>query len=230
MLADIIKRLSQAVRPGVTTLELEELARKLIKKTGGKPSFLNYDNYPCVLCTSINEAVVHGIPKAGEIIKNGDIIGLDLGLWHQGWHTDMAVTVGVGRVSKIGRKLIKVANKALEIGIEEVRPGNFIGDVGSAIQRYVESQGFSVVRALIGHGLGKDLHEPPRVPNFGEPKTAEKLEPGMTLAIEPMICENGHQVKTASDGWTVLTMDGGLSAHFEHTVAVTEMGHEVLTK
>lgn len=228
-MAQVLKKVIQAVKPGVTTIELDKLARKLIKDAGGEPSFLNYNNFPCALCTSIDDAVVHGIPKKDEIVKNGNIIGLDLGLKYKNYYTDMAVTLAVGRVSKIGRKLIKTASRALDIGMEQVKPGNHVGDIGAAIQQYTESQGFSVVRDLVGHGVGKDVHEQPRVANFGITGTGEKIEAGMTLALEPMICEKGYQVKTTPDKWTVVTVDGGLAAHFEHTVVVTESGCEILT-
>lgn len=230
VLSGILKKVTQAVRPGVSTWELDKLARDLIKEAGGEPSFLGYNNYPCALCTSINDAVVHGLPKKEEIIQNGNIIGLDLGLKYQGYYTDMAVTIAVGKPSKVGRKLIKVARRALDVGMGQVKLGNHVGDIGAAIQRYVESLGFSVVRDLVGHGVGRDVHEPPRIPNFGEPGSGEELQVRMTLALEPMICEKGHQVKTAGDKWTVVTVDGGLAAHFEQTVVVTEKGCEILTR
>ena len=230
ILAVVLKEIVNAVKPGVPTWDLEILAKDLIKKEGGMPSFLDYSGYPCALCISINDAVVHGIPKKNEIIQNGDIVGLDLGLKYKGLYTDMAVTVGVGKISKIGNKLIKVCKKSLDIAIKQVSPGNKIGDIGAAIQKYVESQGFSVVRDLVGHGVGYGVHEPPRIPNFGIAGKGEEILEGMCLAIEPMICEKDYNVKTDKDGWGVRTFDKGLAAHFEHTVAIVSNGCEVLTK
>ena len=161
--------------------------------------------------------------------KNGDIIDLDIGMKYKGYFTDMSVTVGVGKISRLSKKLIKVTQKSLGIGIKQVKPGNFVGDIGFAIQRYVESQGFSVVRDLVGHGVGKKVHEEPMIPNFGKPKTGPRLKRGMVIAIEPMVNAGGYQVRSLADGWTIVTVDGTLSAHFEHTVAVTKKGCEVLT-
>lgn len=230
ILAGIMKKISRAVRPGVSTWELDCLAESLIKEAGGEPSFKGFKGYPKSLCTSINDVLVHGIPKEREIIKNGDVIGLDLGLKYKELYTDMAVTLGVGKISKTGSKLIKVCHRALDVTMDEIRPGKKIGDVGAAVQEYVEAQGFSVVRDLVGHGVGHEVHEPPRVPNFGKRGTGDEIKEGMCLAIEPMICEKGHQVKTNKDGWGVETFDRGLAAHFEVTVAVVEGGCLVLTR
>ena len=230
ILAMVVKKLAMATKPGVSAWDLEILARDLIKKAGARPSFLNYDNYPCALCISINDVVVHGIPKKNEIIQNGDIIGLDLGLKYKELYTDMAVTVGVGKVSKVGNKLIKVCKKSLELAIAQIKPGNRIGDIGAVVQKYVEGQGFSVVRDLVGHGVGYGVHELPRIPNFGKPRTGGEILEGMCLAIEPMICEKGYSIKTDKDNWGVRTLDHGLAAHFEHTVVVTDKGCEILTR
>jgi len=230
MLAQVLKKVSRAARPGVSTWELDCLAESLIKEMGAEPSFKGFEGFPKSLCTSINDVLVHGIPKEREIIKNGDVIGLDLGLKYKGLFTDMAVTLGVGKVSKIGSKLIKVCRKSLDVALAEIKPGNKIGDIGAAVQKYVEGQGFSVVRTLVGHGVGHGVHEKPRVPNFGVKDTGEEIKEGMCLAIEPMICEKGYQVKTNKDGWGVETYDHGLAAHFELTIAVVSGGCDVLTR
>lgn len=228
-LAQILNKVKEAAKPGVSTWQLNELAEDLIKQAGAEPSFKGFNNFPCALCSSINDALVHGLPKKDDVIKNGDIIGLDLGLKYKGYNTDMAITIPVGGASKTGKKMLKVGRQALDIAMAQVKPGNHIGDIGAAVQEYVEKQGFAVVRSLVGHGVGKEVHEDPKIPNFGVHGQGDKMKPGMILAIEPMICEKGHQVKTALDGWTVMTADGGLAVHFEHTVVVTEEGHEVLT-
>jgi methionyl aminopeptidase len=229
ILARILDELEKKTRPGVVTADLNNLAEDLAKKFGAKPSFKSYRNYPASLCVSVNSEVVHGLPKK-RILREGDIVGLDFGLLYKGYYTDIARTVGVGKISSLARKLIFVTKKALDLGISQVKPGNHIGDIAFAIQNYVESKGFSVVRDLVGHGVGKKVHEPPQVPNFGKKGTGIKLEKGMTIAIEPMVNVGSHEVKILPDGWTFVTSDGGLSCHFEHTVAVTEDGFEILTK
>lgn len=229
ILAKILNELEKETKPGTNTHDLNELAENLAKKFGAKPSFKGYRNYPASLCVSINSEVVHGLPKK-RILKEGDIVGLDFGLFYQGYYTDMAKTVPVGKISSLAQKLIFVTKKALDLGIAQVKPGNHIGDISFAIQSYVEANGFSVVRDLVGHGVGKKIHEPPQVPNFGEKGTGVKLEEGMTLAIEPMVNAGSYKVKLLSDGWTFVTCDGSLSCHFEHTVAVTKTGFEILTK
>lgn len=237
ILAQILKKICRAANPGISTFDLEELALDLISKNKAKPSFKGYKGYPACLCISRNNQVVHGIPSKKEILKQGDIIDLDLGIKYRGLYTDMSITVSVGKVSYQARKLIKVTKKALDIGISQIKPGNQIKHIGQAIQKYVEKNGFSVVRSLVGHGVGYAVHEPPQIPNF-LPKPGEKrwddikleLKPGMCLAIEPMVNVGGSEVRTLDDGWTVVTADGSLSAHFEHTIAVTENGHQILTK
>lgn len=228
-LAKILQELVLQTRAGVTQKELNKLAEKLVYKFGGKPSFLNYKNYPASLCVSVNNEVVHGLPTNRKF-REGDIVSLDFGIWYKGLCTDMAVTCGVGKISPQAERLILTTKKALEIGEVEVKPGNYIGDISFAIQNYVEKQGFSVVRDLVGHGVGKKVHEDPKIPNFGKKGKGIKLKKGMTLALEPMVNMGTWKVKLLADGWTFVTADGKLSAHFEHTVAVTEKGCEVLTK
>jgi len=229
ILAKVLKQVSKAVKPGISTLELDQLTERLIRENGGKPSFKGYRGYPATLCTSINEQVVHGIPRADRILKQGDIIGLDAGTEYKGLFTDMSITVGVSKISRQAKKLIKATRKALDIGIKQIAPGKCIGDIGFAIQKFVESHGFSVVRQLAGHGVGKAVHEDPLVPNYGKQGEGEILKPGMVLALEPMITTGDWRVITLEDGWTVETADGSLSAHFEQTVVVTENGAEILT-
>lgn len=226
ILAEVIKR----VKPGVSTQELNDVAHNLMQDAGVEPVFLGYQGYTGVLCASINDEVVHGIPDPKAFVKNGDIIGLDIGIRHRGLCTDMARTVAVGTISAPARKLIKATREALDAGIAQIRPGIKVGDISSAIQRYAESRGYSLVRTLYGHGVGRELHEEPTIPNFGLPNTGPEIKPGMTLAIEPMVNIGQHKVETLSDGWTVITSDGHLSAHYEDTVVVTASGHEILTR
>jgi len=230
ILAKVLREVSLRVKPGVSTQELDSLAEELIIKSKGKPSFKGYKGYPAALCASVNNEVVHGIPSSEKILKSGDIVGLDLGLEYKGCFTDMTITVPVGKVSKIAHKLIKVTKNSLTQGIRKIEPGNFISDISRAIQDYVERQGFSVVRDLVGHGVGREVHEDPPVPNFFDPNLESvKLREGMVLALEPMINMGSYEVEVLDDGWTVVTRDGFLSAHFEHTVAVTKEGYEILT-
>jgi len=237
ILAKVLKDIKKATKPGVSTKELDELAEELIRKFGGEPAFLNYQvkgekgkPFPATLCTSLNHEVVHSIPSKKNILEEGGIIGLDLGMLYKGFYTDTAQTVGIGKISSEAKKLIEVTRKALYTGINQVKPGNSIGDIGAAIQKYVEKEGFSVVKQLVGHGIGKDVHEEPKIPNFGEPHSGSFLKTGMILAIEPMVNVGEETVETADDNWTITTSDKSLSAHFEHTVAVTDKGYEVLTQ
>jgi len=231
ILALILKKLCQAVRPKLKTQELDDLARKLIREYGAQASFLEFGQppYPAVLCVSVNEEVVHCIPR-DKVIVEGDVIGLDIGIWHKGLCTDMSRTVMVGKVSKEAEKLVKVTKTALEIAKRQVKDGNHIGDLGYAVQKYVEENGFSVVRKLVGHGVGYQVHEPPQIPNFGKRGEGELLKEGMVIAIEPMVNVGSYDIKVLDNGWDIVTRDGSLSAHFEDTVVVTKHGCETLTR
>jgi methionyl aminopeptidase len=234
ILAQALEAVVAAVRPGVTTAELDQVAEAKLTSLGATPSFLNYgaelgNPFPATLCTSVNNAVVHGIPQNKTPLAEGDIVGLDIGCWYQGFCTDMAVTVPVGKVSPEAQKLIAVTAKALSLGLAEVKAGVRVGNVGAAVQAYVEANGFSVVRQLVGHGVGRAVHEDPQVPNFGRRGSGAELKAGMTIAVEPMVNQGGVEVETLDDGWTVVTADGSLSAHFEHTVLVTTKGCDILT-
>lgn len=224
----VLNDLKKHLRPGISSKELNLMAEKMILELGGKPSFKGYRNYPAAICASINEEVVHGLPKE-RTVKEGDLVGLDLGVIYRGFHTDTAITCSVGKISQEAQKLLKVTEKALAQGIKMALPGNFLGDVQSAIQNTIEGAGFGVIRSLVGHGIGRDLQEYPPVPNFGKKGGVPRLEIGMTLAIEPMVSAGDWHIKTLDDGWTVVTADGSLSAHFEHTIAITEKGPEILT-
>lgn len=225
----ILDELKNRVREGVTTLELDKMAEKMIFTAGAKPSFKGYHNYPNSICVSVNEAVVHGIPK-NRVLKNGDIVSLDIGIYYKGFHTDMAYTYAVGNVSKEAQKLIDVTQKSLDAGIKLCKAGRFLGDVQAAIQNAIEKEGFAVIRVLAGHGVGRKLQELPSIPNYGKVGTGVKLQEGMTLALEPMVSAGDWRVKILEDGWTVVTRDHSLSAHFEHTVAITQNGPQILTK
>lgn len=230
ILVSILEELTKTVRPGVTTGELNGLAEKLIKEAGAQPAFKGYGQppFPAALCTSINSCVVHGVPGDYRL-KDGDIVGLDCGILYQGRFTDAAVSVGVGQISSQAVKLLKVANQALIESLAVVKSGATIGDIGAATQRYVENLGFNVVRELSGHGVGFNVHEPPSIPNFGQVGKGLKLEPGMVLAIEPMITAGDWHLQTADNGWDACTVDNSLTAHFERTVVVTSDGYEDLT-
>lgn len=229
MVAEVLELLKEFVKPGVTTRRLNEIAENEAKKRGAKPAFKGYSGYPHSLCCSVNEQVVHGMPSNREL-EQGDILSLDFGVLYDGYYGDAAVTLPVGEISDIALKLIKVTEESLYEAIKAADPYNRLSDISYAVQSHVEAQGFSVVRDFVGHGIGKSLHESPQVPNFGLPGKGIKLKPGMVLAIEPMINEKGPDVKVLSDGWTAVTCDGGLSAHFEHTVAITGHGAEILTR
>ena len=228
IVAEAIDRLSKLVEPGITTLELDRVAEKYILKRGGKPAFKGYRGYPYTLCASVNEQVVHALPSERSL-REGDIISLDLGAIVDGYYGDAAVTVPVGQVSEEAARLMAVTQRSLELAIEAVRPGNRLSDISYAVQAAVEAQGFSVVRLFVGHGIGRALHEEPQIPNFGPPGRGPVLKPGLVLAIEPMVTAGSPDVMILDDRWTAVTRDGSLSAHFEHTVAVTEDGVEVLT-
>ena len=217
-----------AVRPGVTTLELDRIAADVLKRAGAESSFLGYYGYPNTICTSVNDQIVHGIPGKRKL-KEGDIVGIDAGAIVDGWHADAAITVAVGEVSAEARKLIAVTQEALRKGIGAARVGNRLGDIGAAVQQYVEAQGFSVVRNYVGHGIGRAMHEEPQVPNYGTADRGKDIKEGLCIAIEPMVNVGGITTKTLADQWTVVTADGSLSAHFEHTLACLPGGTVVLT-
>ena len=229
IVAAVLRVLSQAAQAGVATAELDRIAAAETKARGAKPAFLGYRGYPATLCVSINEEVVHGIPKADRRLAAGDIVSLDFGVVFNGLFADGAVTVGVGPVGAKAQALMDATREALVRGIDEMRPDRRVGDVSAAIQRYVESKGFSVVRSFVGHGIGRALHEDPAVPNFGKAGTGLRLAPGMVLALEPMVNAGDFDVRVQDDGWTAVTRDGKWSAHFEHTVAVTQGEPEILT-
>jgi len=229
ILAQIMEELKKEVRPGIMTNDLDKFAQELLFKFKVRPSFLDYGGFPNVLCTSINENIVHQVPS-DYILKNGDILSLDMGLIYEGYHADMAITVPVGEVSDDIKVLLRITKKSLNIAIRKVRPGNTIGDIGNTIQRYVEKRGFNVVRELCGHGIGKDLHEDPEILNYGKRQKGEVLRKGMTICIEPMVSMGEGKIKKGEDGFAFKTIDDSLSAHFEHTMLVTDNGCEVLTK
>ena len=229
MVASTLAMLRKKVRPGVSTLELSQYAEERIKLGRGKPAFLGYRGYPAALCVSINDEIVHGIPSAGRRISEGDIVSLDLGVLWDGFYGDAAITVAVGEIKPAEAKLLKVTEQALYRAIETVKSGVHIGDVSHAIEDFVGKTGMGVVRDFTGHGIGRHLHEEPSIPNFGRPGTGVVLRPGMTLAIEPMVCLGGPDVVIKEDGWTAVSADGSYAAHFEHTVAVTENGCEILS-
>lgn len=229
IVAETLKALEVMVKPGITTKEIEVFVEKMMNAKGAIPAFKGYRNYPSSICTSINDQVVHGIPSA-LALKEGDIISIDLGVYLDGFYGDAAVTLPVGAVSSIAERLIRVTEEALYIGIDRAIEGNRVSDISHAIQRHVEINGFSVVKAFVGHGIGRSLHEEPQVPNFGEPGRGPRLREGMTLAIEPMVNAGGYEITILDDGWTAVTADGSLSAHCEHTIAITRNSPRILTK
>jgi methionyl aminopeptidase len=222
------RRVREVVQPGVTTREVDELVEQYIREEGGKPAFKGYRGFPASICISVNQEVVHGIP-GDRVLQEGDIVGVDIGVQALGFYADAAQTLPVGNVSEAGEQLLQVTREALYGGIAEAREGNRVGDVSHAVQTLVESHGFSVVRSLVGHGIGRSMHEDPQVPNFGKPGEGPELKAGMVLAIEPMVNAGGFEIEVLSDEWTVVTRDGSLSAHFEHSVAITENGPVILT-
>ncbi|MEA2461284.1 MAG: methionyl aminopeptidase [Actinomycetota bacterium] len=229
ILGAALGKLGEEVAPGVTTAQLDRIFEEMVTDAGGKPSFKGYRGYPASICASPNEVIVHGIPN-DRPLEEGDLISIDVGVLYDGFHTDTAWTFPVGQVDSEAARLLKITAESLEAAIAECRPGNRIGDVGYAVEQLALPAGFSLVQEYAGHGVGRSLHEEPWVPNYGPPGRREALAPGMTLAIEPMVNVGGAATKTLGDGWTVVTADGSLSAHFEHTVAITEDGHEVLTR
>jgi methionyl aminopeptidase len=227
---EVLEHVRKFVKPGASTRDLENAAAAKIEALGAKPAFKGYRGYPCVLCTSVNEEVVHGIPSAKRVLKDGDIVSIDTGVIIDGFYGDSATTVAVGgKIPARTKKLLEVTETSLRRGIEAIKPGATLGDVGAAVQEVVEAEGFSVVRDFVGHGIGTKLHEDPQVPNFGRRGQGQKLREGMVIAIEPMVNAGGPDVQVLKDGWTAVTQDGSLSAHFEHTVAITAKGAEILT-
>lgn len=228
IVASAHKLVAELIRPGITTLELDREVQKLIESEGGTPSFLGYRGYPASTCISIDEVIVHGIPDSRKI-KEGDLVSVDIGVYKNGFHGDAARTHLVGKVSKQKQQITEVVRQALAEGIKAAKPGGRLSDMSSAIQKYAERHGFSVVRDLVGHGIGRNLHEDPQVPNYGEPGHGPILKPGMVMAIEPMINAGTYEIETLEDGWTIVTADRKISAHWENTIAVTEDGIEILT-
>jgi methionyl aminopeptidase len=231
ILAATIETLRVAVRPGISTSELDTIAEDFIRShEGAVPAFKGLYGFPGSICASLNNEIVHGIPSPKRVLKDGDIVSLDVGVGYKGYFTDSATTVPVGTISPEAQRLLDVTQRALAAGIDAAVLGNHIGDIGAAVQGVVEESGFTVVRDLVGHGIGVEFHEEPQVPNYGKPKRRERLSPGLTVAIEPMVNVGGPATKTLADRWTIVTLDGSLSAHFEHTVAITENGPRILTR
>ena len=233
VVAEVLQELKRRVAPGITTLDLDAIAEEMTLKKNAIPAFKGYNVagriYPRCLCASVNEEIVHGIP-ANRALREGDIVGLDYGVIYEGFYGDSAITVGVGRISEEAQRLMDVTEQSLAEGIDQLREGKRLGDFGSVVQRRAESAGYSVVRAFVGHGIGKKLHEEPPVPNYGEPDRGLRLKEGMVLAVEPMVNVGGYEVEIKEDGWTAVTKDGSLAAHFEHSVAITKDGPYILSQ
>lgn len=229
LVAEVLGELRELVAPGVTTLELDAIAERRVREAGAIPAFKGYHGFPATICASVNDAVVHGIP-ADTALADGDIVSIDMGVVRDGFYGDSAVTVPVGSIPENVSDLLNVTRDSLELAIDRARVGGYVSDIGHAVQKHVESHGFSVVREFVGHGIGTKLHEDPQIPNYGEPGHGARLSSGMVLAIEPMVTVGKPAVKVLDDGWTAVTLDGSLAAHFEHTVAITEEGPEVLTQ
>ncbi len=230
ILRQVHEAVGSAVKPGATTMDLERVADEKIRELGAKSAFKGYNNYPACLCTSVNNEVIHGIPSAERTLREGDIVSVDCGVILNGYYSDAAVTYAVGEPSAATRKLLDITKASLDRAINEARVGGTVGDIGAAVQEMCEAEGYGIVRDFVGHGIGKSMHEDPQVPNFGRRGKGTKLKAGMVLAIEPMINAGGADVKVLKDGWTAVTVDGSISAHFEHTVAVTKDGPLVLTR
>jgi methionyl aminopeptidase len=230
VVANVLEIIRTKVQSGITTKELDDLAEQIIRDAGAKPAFKGYRGYPCSLCTSVNEQVVHGIPSRKVMLKQGDIISIDVGAVVDGFYGDAAITVPVGAITDEAERLVKVTEESLLKGIAEARPGNRLYDISAAIQSHVETNGFSVVREFVGHGIGRSLHEDPQIPNFGDRGAGPRIKAGMVLAIEPMVNAGGCVTRVKEDGWTAVTADGSLSAHFEHTIAVMAEGPLILTR
>ena len=230
ILAETVRLMERSVKPGMTTAQLDAIAEDFIRShKGAVPSFKGLYNFPASICSSINNEIVHGIPSKKRVLLEGDVVSIDVGVQYEGYHTDSATTVAVGEVNEESHRLLQVTRDALDAGVKEAKAGNHLGDSGAAIQTVVEAAGFSVVRDLVGHGIGTGFHEEPEVPNYGKPNRGIRLVPGLTIAIEPMVNVGKPGIRTMPDRWTVVTIDGKRSAHFEHTVAITENGPRVLT-
>ena len=229
IVAEVLSKLRERVRPGVRTRDLDKFAEEIAEKKGAKPAFKGYNGFPYALCVSVNEVVVHGMPSE-RILEEGDIVGLDFGVYYQGFFGDATVTLPVGKVTEKASRLMQITEQSLYAGIAQAKDGNRLGDISAAVQDMVEDAGYSIVRDFVGHGIGKNLHEDPQIPNFGEKGRGIELRSGMILAIEPMVNEGKYKVQILPDGWTVVTKDGSLSAHFEHSVAITDNGPEILSK
>lgn len=227
---EVLELVRSQVKPGATTFDLEKAAEARLKELGVKAAFKGYHGFPCVLCTSVNSEVVHGIPSPRRVLKQGDIVSVDFGVVVDGYYGDAAITVPVGEIDDAAARLLRVTEASLQAGIAAVKPGATLGDVGAAVQGVVEREGFSVVRDFVGHGIGSQMHEDPQVPNFGQAGQGMKLKPGMVIAIEPMVNAGKPEVMVLDDGWTAVAKDGSMSAHFEHTVAVTADGARILTE
>jgi methionyl aminopeptidase len=228
IVTQILSTLARDVRPGISTMDLDQKAERMCSDAGVQPAFKGYRGFPCALCASVNEEVVHGIPSKNKVLEEGDIIGLDFGVVLDGYFGDAAVTVGVGSISPKVEDLLRVTRESLQQGIDAARSGNRLSDISAAVQRHVESQGYSIVREFVGHGIGTSLHEDPQIPNYGDPGSGPVLKEGLVLAIEPMVNSGGAPVRVHSDGWTASTVDGSLSAHFERSVAITADGPFIL--
>jgi methionyl aminopeptidase len=231
IVAETLALVGRKAKAGISTEQLDQIAEEFIRShPGAKPSFKGLYDFPATLCTSINHEVVHGIPSARRVLREGDLVSVDVGVWLDGLHADAAATFPVGQVSAEAERLLKVTQEALAAGIAQARAGNHVGDIGHAVQAVAEKAGYSVVRELVGHGIGSSFHEEPQVPNYGKPKRGPRLASGMTIAIEPMVNAGGPEIRTLEDKWTVVTEDGSLSAHFEHTVAIADRDARVLTR
>jgi methionyl aminopeptidase len=229
IVARTLSILGSHVQPGITTRELDQIAESEIRKSGAKPAFKGYRGFPATLCVSVNEEVVHGIPSDRKL-KEGDIVGLDLGCIWEDFYGDAARTYAVGRITDESQRLLQITEESLMIGIDQARPGNRIGDIGFAVQAHAESNGYTVVRDFVGHGIGRNLHEDPQIPNYGNRGQGPRIKAGMVLAIEPMVCQGRADVEVLADNWTAVTKDGSLAAHFEHSVAITDNGPEILSR
>ncbi len=227
--AEALRVAGEAVKPGVTTYEIDTIVRKYIEKQGATPSFLGYGGFPASACISVNNVVIHGIPSKDCVLKEGDIVSVDVGAYYEGFHGDNAYTFPCGQISENAQSLLDATKEGLNMGIAQALVGNRVGDIGNAVQKYVEARSYSVVRDFVGHGVGAKLHEDPSVPNYGTPGRGVRLLPGMTIAIEPMVNEGTFEVRVLDDKWTTVTKDGKLAAHFEHTVAITPDGPKIMT-